>query len=130
MATAHLPEDVPMGLLPEDLPEVPAAWVETTDRTGPQERTAWVHRTTGLRVRVRTDSRPTQMHTPETSTTDRGYVAEVRDDVTGLLSHGLGSKAAAYESAIRFMAAYPDGEFDLPLPGEQPPMGEPVEWSP
>lgn len=133
MATAHrrLPADAPTHHLPDDLPTVPSTWTQITDRSNLVfgERTAWVHTETGLRVSVKRDRKPTQMHTPETSTDDTGFVGYVRGTYGGQLTHDLAAKVSAYEAAVRFMAAYPDGQYEVPEPKTH--LGNtPIDWRP
>lgn len=98
----------------DDLPDVPSKWRSVPE--GDRERRSldeWVHSVTGVAVRVRRDRRPTQMHTPETSTDDVGYVAEVKgEDVLEQITHDLGSKQSAYRRAHELMMNYPDGDFE------------------
>ena len=131
MATAHrrLPSDAPTDHLPDDLPKVPSGWTRITDRDDLSygERTAWVHEETDLRVSVKRDRKPTQMHTPETSTDDTGFIGYVRGEYGGQLTYDLASKVRAYEAAVRFMAAYPNGQYEVPEPGSS--WGnEPIDW--
>jgi len=133
MATAHrrLPTDAPTDQLPADLPEVPDSWRETTDRDdlNYSERVAWVHEETGHRVSVRSDAKPDQMHTPETSRMDRGFVGYVRgEEYGGQLSYELAAKVSAYEAAVRFMAKFPDGQYEVPDPADQRLHGAPLRW--
>lgn len=131
IAKRNLPRDAPTDHLSCDLPDVPAGWDRITDRDdlklGFDERAAWVHEDTGLRVSVRGDRKPTQMHTPETSADDTGYIAHVRGEFGGQLTYDLASKPGAYEAAVRFMATYPDGGYEVPEPSEQP-WGGKLEW--
>lgn len=93
------------------------------------ERAAWVHEKTGLRVAVRRQRIPSQMHDPATASDDAGFVATVQDDGgRAKLSHELGSKPAAYEAAVRFMLEYSDGEFQVPEPGEVLVDDGPLDW--
>lgn len=131
MSIAHrrLPTDAPTDLLPDDLPEVPDSWSRVTDdELTFDERAAWTHEETDLRVSVRKDSRPTQMHTPETSTDDTGYIGHVKGEYGGQLTYDLGSKVCAYEAAITFMATYPDGQYDVPHPENQGMINSPLDW--
>lgn len=132
MATARqLPTDAPTERLPDDLPDVPDGWVGVTDRDELSygERAAWEHPDGDLRVSVRRDRQPTQMHTPETSTDDTGFVAYVRGEYGAQLTYDLSAKVIAYEIAVRFMAAYPDGGFDVPDPADTDAWGNrPIDW--
>lgn len=135
MAATHrpVPTDVSLNHLEEELPQVPDAWEQRAPDEAPfRPRTAWQHREAGLWVTVQKNRKPTQMHTPETSTDDTGWSAQVyREDSTGkrLLSHELGAKVKAYEAAIRFMAKYPDGSFEIPeRDGAWDDLTSPVEW--
>jgi len=73
---------------------------------------AWVHTKTGLRVRVESQHRPSQMHTPEQSTDDTGYITMVRGDVTEQITTDLASRENAYRRAHELMRAFPDGDFE------------------
>lgn len=123
MATTHqtMPRDAPTDELPDDLPDTPDAWEPVTDRTELHhgERAAWVHTDADLRVSVRSQTKPTQMHTPETASDDTGFIAYVRGDYGGQLTYDLGAKVKAYEAALTFMATYPDGDYDVPSPQER-----------
>jgi hypothetical protein len=67
------------------------------------------------------------MHTPETSKDDTGFVAYVRGEYGGQLTYDLAAKVCAYEAAVRFMATYPTGEYEVPEPGST--WGnEPIDW--
>jgi len=137
MATAHkrLPSDAPTDRLEElhdELPCIPDSWTLTERAELPfRPRAGWVHEETGQVVTVEQNAVPDQMHTPETSRLDRGFNARVFPDLTGRkgrdLSWELGSKDAAYAAAIRFMAEYPDGTYEIPEPGPWE-HREPAEW--
>ncbi|UTF55964.1 hypothetical protein [Natronosalvus rutilus] len=123
MATAyrHLPAKAPVDRIEQhdDVPQIPGPWelIEDPSDRPFDARAAWAHRETGQIVAVVKNVRPTQMHTPETSRDDTGYNARVyRPDTTGErdLSSELGSKDAAWVSAIRFMAKYPAGDYEIP----------------
>jgi len=114
----------------------PAQWAVVSDaELGFDTRAAWRHRETGLEVRVRRDRRPTQMHTPETSRDDTGFVCEVETNnstgegpVLEHLTHRLAGKRACFERALEFMTTIDDGEFE---PAHDPWRGGPrpkSEW--
>lgn len=117
-AATPLPDDAPLDRLDADLPEIPEAWTAQDPSDAPfRPRAAWQHDETGQWVTVERDKQPTQMHTPETSRDDTGFHASVyHADGTGgrNLSYELGSKDAAYEAAIQFVAKYPAGDFEIP----------------
>jgi len=93
------------------------------------DRKAFKHVETGLVVAVRHQKRPTQMHDPMTSSTDTGYVAQVRgEDRQANICIQLADKAHAESEARAFMAAHPDGEFEIPLASEQPVGDAPIDW--
>lgn len=74
---------------------------------------AWRHGETGLTVTVEHQTRPRQMHSPETASDDTGWIASARTDQGGeQLTHNLGGKLYAYQMACRLMAAFPDGDFE------------------
>lgn len=137
MATAHreLPADAPADRIDrthDDVPDVPDSWsmIEELGDRPAHAQAAWQHRDTGQIVTVEKNVRPTQLHTPETSTDDVGYNARVyREDTTGCsdLSHELGSKDVAWVTAIRFMVKYPAGDFEIPEKDTWD-YGTPVEW--
>lgn len=131
-APRQLPADAPTERLPEDLPDVPDSW----ERLGREElrygaRAGWEHRETGLVVTVERDRKPTQMHTPMTSKDDTGFHAQVQPERSGKgnrnLTYEFGSKDVSYEAVVRFMAKYPDGDFDVP-DGWPWALRSPVEW--
>jgi hypothetical protein len=91
-----------------------------------REVEAYKH-SSGLRVSVRRDARPTQMHDPKTSQMDEGYVAEVRDDIAAQLTHDLAAKEVARGTAREFLNEHPDGQFEVPEISEQPFDGS-IDW--
>lgn len=101
--------DVPL----EEYPELPADWsvVDEADQTK-HAREEWEHEETGLRVRIERQRRPTQMHTPETSTDDTGYITKVEGDSTEQITHDLSGKLIAYKRAYELMLNFPDGDFE------------------
>jgi len=134
--TQHrLPDDAPLDRLDRlhgDLPEIPATWQPIDrDELAFGARAGWEHEETGQRVTIQHNRRPTQMHTPETSKDDTGFNARVQPDETGKgrrdLTYELGSKDCAYAGAIRFMAMYPDGDYEIPEPDNWE-YGEPCDW--
>lgn len=132
MSTARLPTDAPTDRLErlyDDLPEIPDTWERVSrDDLSFGARAGWEHCETGQQVTIEHNRRPTQMHTPETSKDDTGFNARVHDGDSPQnrdLTYQLGSKDAAYAGAIRFMAKYPDGDFELP---EHTWGQAPVEW--
>lgn len=88
----------------------------------------FVHAVTGQVVRVRRQRRPTQMHDPMSASDDTGYRTLVEDEYAAPISPDLSDESIAREAAREFMAAYPDGDFEIPHPREQPYGGSPVEW--
>jgi len=131
----RLPSDAPtdrLERLHDEVPEIPDSW-ELIDRDELtfNARAGWEHEETGQVVTVHSNRRPTQMHTPETSTDDTGFNARVQPDRSGKhrrdLTYELGSKDCAYAGAIRFMATYPDGEYEIPAPDVWE-YGEPCDW--
>lgn len=134
--TQHrLPDDAPLDRLDRlhgDLPEIPDAWKRVDrEELAFMARAGWRHEETGQMVTIHSNRRPTQMHTPETSTDDTGFNARVQPDETGKgrrdLTAELGSKDCAYAGAIRFMATYPDGDYEIPDPGVWG-IGETCDW--
>lgn len=133
MIASNLPSDAPVDRLSQhdDLPAIPDTWsrVEPDELTHAFDPTvAWVNDLTGQAVTIESTRRPTQMHTPESSTDDTGYCARVYEP-TGprnrSLSRELGGRDEAWAAAIRFMAKYDTGEYDLP---ERPAYDGPEDW--
>lgn len=137
MAATHrnLPSDAPRDRieeLHEDVPDIPDAWAETDTFELPfTPKGGWTHEETGQIVQIEPRRRPTQMRNPRTSTDDTGYQAMVYPDADGKhgrpLTHELASKDVAYVTAIRFMAKYDGGDFEI-TPGDFDYDRGPVRW--
>ena len=107
--------------------DLPGDWERVADAALDHSEVEAFDHPTGLRVRVRRDQQPTQMHDPQSARMDTGYVAEVRDDVGAQLTHDLAAEPVACGTAREFMAEHPDGEFEVPAISEQPFDG-PIDW--
>jgi hypothetical protein len=110
------------GVRPGSLPTIPSGWVSVDERDlRPSTKFSWEHTESGLEVRVRRQRRPTQLHTPETSSDDTGYVADaVSNELGEQLTHNLSSEQHAYARAYELMLNFPDGEFE--------PTQRDIEW--
>lgn len=134
MATARnpLPSNAPTDEIEThhgEVPVIPDTWVPA-ENPGYNVRAEWRHRETGQRVCIERNRKPTQMHTPETSTDDTGYAARVtREDTTGgrNLTPELASSDTAWYAALAFMAKYPAGEYEIPPHGAGD-YTSPAEW--
>lgn len=114
----------------DDLPAIPSSWSVVDDADlRISENCAWTHDRAGLKVTVEHQRRPTQMHTPETSVDDTGFVTKVHGADVEQITFDLSGKLHAYTRAHELMLTFPDGDFepvwrDIPWEGPR----DPSEW--